>query len=301
MLKIHIYAITNVELLDEDVFISLCTGTPGIIKKLRGFMYENIEYWNNGHVKVLPSWEDKKDYTFNAFCSYDAIKEADVRGYFLADIYNMLEDERINLYEHDIEVKFYIMTADAQIYSIHDFNKMTDEKIKVLNSQVSENIMADYIKYQNQRDEIEKELKRDKIEKELKKDTEKVRKVQALILSQSLTKLMVKNIDDHKQEFEDIMVRDILTVREEEAGIIRTEFDIVEKFMKDNGLEEVKSCTYNGEAIELRDLVDKIQMHTLPAYLTQINIMDTLQDEFTIETEKGTIHRKQGGILELEK
>jgi hypothetical protein len=28
--------------------------------------------------------------------------------------------------------------------------------------------------------------------------------------------------------------------------------------------------------------------------------MDTLQDEFTIETEKGTIHRKQGGILELE-
>jgi hypothetical protein len=70
--------------------------------------------------------------------------------------------------------------------------------------------------------------------------------------------------------------------------------------MKDNGLEEVKSCTYNGEAIELRDLVDKIQMHTLPAYLTQINIMDTLQDEFTIETEKGTIHRKQGGILELE-
>lgn len=292
MLKIHIYAITNTELLDEDVFYSLCDGTPGIIKKLKGFMYKNIEYWNNGHVKVLPSWEDKKDYTFNAFCSYGAIKEADVRGYFLADIYSMLEDERINLFGHDIEVKFYIMTADAQIYSIHDFNKMTDEKIKVLNRQVSENIMADYINYQNQRDEIEKELK---------KEEDEVRKVQALILSQSLTKLMVKNIDDHKQEFEDQMVRDILTVREEEMGKIRTEFDIVEKFMKDNGLEEVKSCTYNGEAIELRDLVDKIQMHTLPAYLTQINIMDTLQDEFTIETEKGTIHRKQGGILELEK
>ena len=291
MLKIHIYAITNTELLDEDVFYSLCDGTPGIVKKFKGFMYKNIEYWNNGHVKVLPSWEDKKDYTFNAFCSYDAIKEADVRGYFLADIYNMLDDERINLYDHDIEVKFYIMTADGQIYSIHDFNKMTDDKIKTLNKQVSENIMADYINYQNQRDEIEKELKRDKDE---------VRKVQALVLSQSLTKLMVKNIDDHKQEFEDIMVRDILTIREEEMGKLRTEFDIVEKFMKDNGLEEVKSCTYNGEAIELRDLVDKIQMHTLPAYLTQINIMDTLQDEFTIETEKGTIHRKQGGILELE-
>ena len=291
MLKIHIYAITDVEMLDDDVFISLCDGTPGIIKKLKGFMYENIEYWNNGHVKVLPSWEDKKDYTFNAFCSYDAIKEADVRGYFLADVYNMLEDERINLFDHDIEVKFYIITADGQIYSIHDFNKMTDDKIKTLNQQVSENIMADYIKYQNQRDEMEKELKRDKDE---------VRKVQALVLSQSLTKLMVKTIDENEQEFEDIMVRDILTVRKEEMGKIRTEFDIVEKFMKDNGLEEVKSCTYNGEAIELRDLVDKIQMHTLPAYLTQINIMDTLQDEFTIETEKGTIHRKQGGILELE-
>ena len=287
MLKIHIYAITDVEMLDDDVFISLCDGTPGIIKKLKGFIYENA----NTNPEDEYKWLENGEYTFNAFCAFDSIKEADIRGYFLADIYNEIYQHDVDLLGHDIEVKFYIMTADGQIYSIHDFNKMTDEKIKILNRQVSENIMEDYIKYQNQRDEMEKELKRDKDE---------VRKVQALVLSQSLTKLMVKNIDDHKQEFEDIMVRDILTVREEEADKLRTEFDIVEKFMKDNGLEEVKSCTYNGEAIELRDLVDKIQMHTLPAYLTQINIMDTLQDEFTIETEKGTIHRKQGGILELE-
>jgi len=287
MLKIHIYAITDVEMLDDDVFISLCDGTPGIIKKLKGFIYENA----NTNPEDEYKWLQNGDYTFNAFCAFGAIKEADVRGFFLADIYNEIYQHEVDLLGHDIEVKFYIITADGQIYSIHDFNKMTDDKIKALNQQVSENIMADYINYQNQRDEMEKELKRDKDE---------VRKVQALILSQSLTKLMVKTIDENEQEFEDIMVRDILTVREEEMGKIRTEFDIVEKFMKDNGLEEVKSCTYNGEAIELRDLVDKIQMHTLPAYLTQINIMDTLQDEFTIETEKGTIHRKQGGILELE-
>jgi hypothetical protein len=133
MLKIHIYAITNTELLDEDVFYSLCDGTPGIVKKLKGFMYGNIEVWNNGHHKVLPSWENKKEYTFNAFCSYDSIKEADVRGYFLADIYNMLDEERIDLLDHDVEVKFYIMTANGQIYVIHDFNKMTDDKIEILN------------------------------------------------------------------------------------------------------------------------------------------------------------------------
>ena len=292
MLKIHIYAITNTELLDEDVFISLCTGTPGIIKKLRGFMYENIEYWNNGHVKVLPAWEDKKDYTFNAFCSYDAIKEADVRGYFLADIYNMLEDERINLYEHDIEVKFYIMTADGQIYSIHDFNKMTDDKIKALNQQVSENIMADYINYQNQRDEIEKELKKDK---------NKVRKVQAIILSQSLTNLMVKNIEDHKEEFQNRMIEDILTVRQEEEKELKNELDIMNQFMAENNLKEAKSCKYNGVDIALEDLVEKLHMHTLPAYLTQINILDTLQDEYEIVTEGGTIHRLHGGKIVLEK
>ena len=288
MLKIHIYAITNTELLDEDVFYSLCDGTPGIIKKLKGFIYENA----NTNPEDEYKWLQNGTYIFNAFCSFDAIKETDVRGYFLADIYNELDQHEVDLLNHDIEVKFYIMTANGQIYVVHDFNKMTDDKIEILNRQVNEDIMENYIDYQNQRDEIEKELK---------KEEDEVRKVQALVLSQSLTKLMVKTIDENEQEFEDIMVRDILTVRKEEMGKIRTEFDIVEKFMKDNGLEEVKSCTYNGEAIELRDLVDKIQMHTLPAYLTQINIMDTLQDEFTIETEKGTIHRKQGGILELEK
>ena len=288
MIKIHIYAITNTELLDEDVFYSLCDGTPGIVKKLKGFIYENA----NTNPEDEYKWLQNGNYIFNSFCAFDAIKEADVRGYFLADIYNEIDNHEVDLLNHDIEVKFYIMTANGQVYVIHDFNKMTDDKIEILNRQVNEDIMENYIDYQNKRDEIEKELKKDKDE---------VRKVQALVLSQSLTKLMVKTIDENEQEFEDIMVRDILTVREEEMGKIRTEFDIVEKFMKDNGLEEVKSCTYNGEAIELRDLVDKIQMHTLPAYLTQINIMDTLQDEFTIETEKGTIHRKQGGILELEK
>jgi hypothetical protein len=182
------------------------------------------------------------------------------------------------------------MTADGQIYSIHDFNKMTDDKIKALNQQVSENIMADYIEYQNKRDEIEKELKRDKDE---------VRKVQALILSQSLTKLMLKTIDEHEEEFQNQMNADILSVRKEDDSI-KNELDIVNKFMADNKLEEVKSCKYNGEEITVDELVEKLHSHVLPAYLTQINIMDTLQDEYEIVTENGTIYRKHGGTLSLE-
>ena len=122
---------------------------------------------------------------------------------------------------------------------------------------------------------------------------------QVMILSQSLTKLMLKTIDEHEEEFQNQMNSDILSVRKEDDSI-KNELDIVNKFMADNKLEEVKSCKYNGEEITVNELVEKLHSHVLPDYLTQINIMDTLQDEYEIITENGTIHRKHGGTLSLE-
>jgi hypothetical protein len=150
--------------------------------------------------------------------------------------------------------------------------------------------MRDYMTYQ---------AERDRIENEAKATHDDMLNVQALVLSQSLTKLMLKTIDEHEEEFQNQMIDDILTVRRDD-DCIKNELDIVNKFMADNKLEEVKKCTYNGEEITVNDLVEKLHSHVLPAYLTQINILDTLQDEYTIETENGTIHRQNGGKLILE-
>jgi len=286
MVKINIYAITDTTLLDEDVQYAICDSRGTLIDKFDKFIKGEL----NRNPEDDYEWlESSFEHIFTGITSFDFIKNPVDRAVFLSHFYEKIE-EYDSTHANEVELKFYIMTPDAQIYSIKDFDKITD-KIDAMNDQIKKDIMENYIDYQNQRDEMEKENKDDKNE---------MRKIQIIVLSQSLTKLMLKNIEDNKEEIEDNMCRDILTVREEEANIIRTEFDIVEKFMKDNGLEEVKECTYNGEAIELEDLAAKIQMHTLPAFLTQINIMDTLQDEYTIKTEKGTIHRKHGGRIELE-
>ena len=151
--------------------------------------------------------------------------------------------------------------------------------------------MDNYLDFQMERDRLENEYKDDK--------GNDMTDTQAMVLSQSLTKLMLKTIDEHEEEFQNQMNADILSVRKEDDSI-KNELDIVNKFMADNKLEEVKSCKYNGEEITVDELVEKLHSHVLPAYLTQINIMDTLQDEYEIVTENGTIYRKHGGTLSLE-
>ena len=290
MIKINIYAITDPSLLDDDILYSVCNGTPGMIDGLKGFIYDNANTNPEDEWKYLMDGE----YIFNSACAFGAIKDSQVRGMFLADLYSALEEHEVHINHIDVEVKFHIITPDGQIYVIHDFNKISSN-LDSLNKQVRENIMKDYIKYQDMRDELEKEIKYN-----TKEDTS-IRKVQSLILSQSLTKLMVKNIEDHKEEFQNRMIEDILTVRQEEEKELKNELDIMNQFMAENNLKEVKSCKYNGVDIALEDLVEKLHMHTLPAYLTQINILDTLQDEYEIVTEGGTIHRLHGGKIVLEK
>ena len=278
MVYINIYAITDSELLDDDVKYLLGNINGAIADKLRAWLVDLDE-----DIK-------KRDYTFSISTMFEYIKDPFDRAMVLSSIYDVIILNKITIPKEDVEIKFFIMTPDAQVYIVKDFEKITSQ-IDKLNQQVRKSIMDNYLDFQMERDRLENEYKDDK--------GNDMTDTQAMVLSQSLTKLMLKTIDEHEEEFQNQMNADILSVRKEDDSI-KNELDIVNKFMADNKLEEVKSCKYNGEEITVDELVEKLHSHVLPAYLTQINIMDTLQDEYEIVTENGTIHRKHGGTLSLE-
>ena len=278
MVYINIYAITDSELLDDDVKYLLGNINGAIADKLRAWLVDLDE-----DVK-------KRDYTFSISTMFEYIKDPFDRAMVLSSIYDVIILNKITIPKENVEIKFFIMTPDAQVYIVKDFEKITSQ-IDKLNQQVRKSIMDNYLDFQMERDRLENEYKDDK--------GNDMTDTQAMVLSQSLTKLMLKTIDEHEEEFQNQMNADILSVRKEDDSI-KNELDIVNKFMADNKLEEVKSCKYNGEEITVNELVEKLHSHVLPAYLTQINIMDTLQDEYEIVTENGTIYRKHGGTLSLE-
>ena len=278
MVYINIYAITDSELLDDDVKYLLGNINGAIADKLRAWLVDLDE-----DVK-------KRDYTFSISTMFEYIKDPFDRATILSSIYDVIILNKITIPKENVEIKFFIMTPDAKVYIVKDFEKITSQ-ISKFNQQVRKSIMDNYLDFQMERDRLENEYKDDK--------GNDMTDTQIMILSQSLTKLMLKTIDEHEEEFQNQMNSDILSVRKEDDSI-KNELDIVNKFMADNKLEEVKSCKYNGEEITVNELVEKLHSHVLPDYLTQINIMDTLQDEYEIITENGTIHRKHGGTLSLE-
>ena len=278
MVYINIYAITDSELLDDDVKYLLGNINGAIADKLRAWLVDLDE-----DVK-------KRDYTFSISTMFEYIKDPFDRATILSSIYDVIILNKITIPKENVEIKFFIMTPDAKVYIVKDFEKITSQ-ISKFNQQVRKSIMDNYLDFQMERDRLENEYKDDK--------GNDMTDTQVMILSQSLTKLMLKTIDEHEEEFQNQMNSDILSVRKEDDSI-KNELDIVNKFMADNKLEEVKSCKYNGEEITVNELVEKLHSHVLPDYLTQINIMDTLQDAYEIITENGTIHRKHGGTLSLE-
>ena len=129
MIKINIYAITDPSLLDDDVLYSVCNGTPGMIDGLKGFIYDNANTNpEDGWMYLMDG-----DYIFNSTCAFGAIKDSQVRGMFLADLYSALEEHEVHINHIDIEVKFHIITPDGQIYVIHDFNKISSNLFVALN------------------------------------------------------------------------------------------------------------------------------------------------------------------------
>lgn len=120
--------------------------------------------------------------------------------------------------------------------------------------------------------------------------------------------LTESSIDDNKEDLSDKIVKNIIEIRSEYENTDdpENEWELVNNTV-DRLLEccniknlEVKKCTYNGQPIEYNDIVRKLLSHVFPNYLTQVNILDTLDDNYIIETDKCKIIRSIGGSLRVE-
>jgi hypothetical protein len=102
----------------------------------------------------------------------------------------------------------------------------------------------------------------------------------------------------NNEEMQDAIMKAIKEERSDNEDDIQNELDIVgsiikKYFPKDYEKFEYKKCIYNGEEISPDEMSDKLMSHVLPQYLTQVNINDTLNDTYTIESNLGTIVREQ--------
>lgn len=139
----------------------------------------------------------------------------------------------------------------------------------------------------------------------------KLEYIQTAVKITSVYLLTNDSLDDlinDEQEQENIRnyIKSIREQHEEEKDITN-ELEMVNKVIQEtfpDNTEEItiEECTYNGESISSEDIIDRLSSHVLPEFLTQVNIMDTLDDTYTIKTNLGTIVResKTGRISIIE-
>lgn len=119
----------------------------------------------------------------------------------------------------------------------------------------------------------------------------------------SMNMKLDKKHEDKNTESE-IMGAIIDTRKENKADEAQNEFDIVNSALESSypGKRnwQVLNCVYNGQKIDPDDMIYRLKSHMLPDFLTQIDIRDTLDDEYTIETNFCIVKRSKGGSISIE-
>lgn len=252
--------------------------------------------------KITTTDNSGEDINLIAYSNFSYIQDINIRIGLTRLIKELLEDIFKNDNEIFFNLKFYIITPNGEIFIIDDFEKIS-HNIDYFNEVYNDYLLKDFEKYQ---------IENEKREKESKNPYDKINliqfnnRIENIVLSQyvgdCLSKVMNKNIDDNQEEFQENMIQDIITSREEEYGNdIRNELDALNKVLLNKQMTvdncKIEKCIYNGENISIEQLVSKLLTHIYPQFLTQINIKDTLDDEYSIETSIGIIKRVKGGNI----
>lgn len=272
-----------------------CITTTSLVRILK----KRIEDFN---ITTTNTNSEDEGINLVAYSNFSFIKNNDAR----IELARKLKDLLDEIFKNDDKIfftlKFYLITSNGEIFLINQFNKIS-ENIEYFNEVYNEYLLKDFEKYQLENEKREKEIKNSFDKNNL---LEFNKAIENIVLSQyvgdCLSKVMNKNIDDNQEEFQENMVQDIITSREEEYGDdIRNELDALNKVLSENQMTvencKIEKCIYNGQDISIEQLVSKLLTHIYPQFLTQINIKDTLDDEYSIETSIGTIKRVKGGNI----
>lgn len=278
------------------------TKFPLSLKPIDFYNHLRIYFLNDEELRSLDKNNDVYIFTW-----YSVVKDSTNRAEIVAKIYELLTK---NYSEEELKdnfiIKFYLVLPEAETFLVNNFDKINNYLDYIVSSS-KEKMLNQLDKYSDLRIEMSKNLKPINVQglSTSEYDHRNYDYLMADYLEYSLSNIINKNMDENKDEYQEEMINDIIESREEEYGDeIRNELDLVNKIMVDNDINmnnsEVLSCKYNGEELSPEEISEKLHSHTFPQYITQINIQDTLDDEYDIVTSKGTIHRSKGGKISIQ-
>ena len=212
------------------------------------------------------------------------------------------------------EVK--LILADGSVTNSVDINKVYDNRETIINiglDTIREKYNVDeYTKEDNESISPLSKFMQDNLEKinmysstAANNDDHYLAMFQCAIRVTSCYLILGKKFEEvtSDETYNEILRNTIKEIREEEEENVTNELEMVNQLLKNtlgsNDDIQIESATYNGEEVEAPDITYKLSTHMLPEYLTQVDIRQTLDDEYTIVTNKCIIKRSKGGNIEI--
>jgi hypothetical protein len=241
---------------------------------------------------------DKNENKAIVFVDYNLMKDDSTRLVFLTNLVGLFPDEYKE--KENIVIENSLVTPTGKVIKIDDYDKVS-QIIDLLYDKEVEELKKEYGGDDISKDEVIGILTKEESNSESNLDS-----VKASIKMEFIMKLLDNFIEENKEELQESFLDAMIHNPEIDNDIPKTELELVNieitNILKDEAADlQFQECRYNGKVISQEELLNELNSHVFPQFLTQKNINDTLDDEYRIETDKLTIIREPGGALHLKR
>ena len=241
---------------------------------------------------------DKNENKAIVFVDYNLMKDDSTRLVFLTNLVGLFPDEYKE--KENIVIENSLVTPTGKVIKIDDYDKVS-QIIDLLYDKEVEELKKEYGGDDISKDEVIGILTKEESDSESNLDS-----VKASIKMEFIMKLLDNFIEENKEELQESFLDAMIHNPEIDNDIPKTELELVNieitNILKDEAKDlQFQECRYNGKVISQEELLNELNSHVFPQFLTQKNINDTLDDEYRIDTDKLTIIREPGGALHLKR
>lgn len=244
-----------------------------------------------------------QEYVYNYCFPYMLFKPETERYVFLSQIYGVFPPvvtEELKSDDSLFKLKTYLITPNGKCLLVTNMKTVVDS-FSYIEEQGINKLREDDRTGVKKLEQLQDEMIALKDNRPTTKDYMIATTVLAYVYQ-----LIDEDIERNRVKIQADMNASIKQVREENDEI-RNELDILNHqlknvFNKPGELDddEFEYCIYNGKEITQEEMVELLSTHVLPEYLIpQVDINDTLDDSYRIETKKAIIVRSEGGGLKI--
>ena len=257
-----------------------------------------IEDLYKSSTKNIQESLDKNENKAVVFVDYNLMKDDSTRLVFLTNLIGLFPDEYKD--KENIVIENSLVTPTGKVIKIDDYDQVSQIFDLLYDKEVKE-LKDKYGGEDISKDEVIGILTKEESNSESDLDS-----VKASIKMEFVMKSLDKFINDNKEELEKQFLDAMMHNPEIDNDIPKTELELVNieitNILKDEAKDlQFQECRYNGKIISQEEMLNELNSHVFPQFLTQKNINDTLDDEYRIETDKLIIIRESGGALHLKR